>query len=196
MLELIQIDAIKKEIEAYKSEVDVILEYTKRLEVLNKIDAQHAIDSIAKAKTLRDNINRKKLEITKDSRDFQKKINGIANGFLEPLFLVEEMIMQKISNWRETEEIAQKAEEANLAQLEEFGLAPVYTFEDLSVVRSDCGTVKVTEGYSFALQDKNLVPLEYLQLDEKRINLAIKNGIRCIPGLKIEKVTKTSMRRK
>ncbi len=196
MSELAQIDIIKMELESYKNEVDSILEYTKTLEVNNKKEAQKAIDSIAKAKTLRDNINRKKLEITKDSRDFQKKINGIANSFLEPLFLVEEMIMQKVSNWREIEETSQKAEEANLAQLEEFGLSPVYTFEDLSVVRSDCGTVRVTEGYSFALQDKNLVPLEYLQLDEKRINLAIKNGIRCIPGIKIEKVTKTSMRRK
>lgn len=196
MLELIQIDSIKKELEAYKNDVDAILEYTKKLEVLSKRDAQHAIDSIAKAKTLRENINNKKLEITRDSRDFQKKINGIANEFLEPLLLVEDMIMGKVDHWRISQEKAQIAEEANKDQLEEFGLAPLHTFEDLSVVRSDCGTLKVKESYSFALQDKNLVPMEYLMVDEERVNLALKNGIRCIPGLKIEKITKTSVRRK
>ena len=196
MLELVKMDLVKQELESYKHSVEAVLSFTKNLEVNSKGDAKGAIDYIAKARKLLQDIEARKKDITRDARDYIGKVNNLAKDFIEPLCLVEDMILQKIDHWKISSGIEREAEAERVSQMEEFGIEILPLFDDDTKVRSDLATAYEKITYSFALQDKNLVPLEYLSVDEEKVNVAIKNGIRSIPGLTIEKKTKTVIRRK
>ena len=192
MLPLTRIDTAQKELEAYKKEVDKILEYTKKLAVESKSDASQAIDVIAKSRKLVNEITEKKKELTREARDYVTNINNLAKDFLGPLLLVGDIITQKIDHWK----IQNNETDQQVSQMEEFGIDVISTFEDGAHIRSAHASSYERISYTFELQDAKDVPLEYLCVDEEKVNQAIKNGIRNIPGLKIVQQTKTIIRSK
>jgi len=186
MLELIQLENVRSEIEEYRKEVEDLILYTKSLEIKTVRDAKNAINSVAKSRTLVKQIDAKKKDLTREARDYSKKINNLAKEFLEPLILVEDMIVQKFDHWKQVEESFDCETEVD------FELS---IFEDKERIRAELASAYERISHVFELEDINAVPLEYLTVDEDKVALALKNGVRFIPGLNIVKQTKTEIRR-
>ncbi|MBE3085170.1 MAG: hypothetical protein IMZ64_03005 [Bacteroidetes bacterium] len=186
MLELIQLENIRSEIETFRSDVDELLLYTKRMEVKNVKDAKHAIDSVAKSRRLIKDIDAKKRELTKKARDYTSKINNLAKDFLEPLMMVEDMIIQKFDHWK-------MQPDAEFISMDDFEME-IDPFIEKDYIRSELATATARNSYRIELCEPKLVPLEYMTLDEDRVLQAIKMGIREIPGVRIIKETKTAIR--
>jgi hypothetical protein len=192
MLELVKIDALRGELDAYKTEVKQVLEYTKTLEIKSAKSASNAIDYIAGVKDLIEAITAKKMELTQEARDYTAKINNLAKSFLEPLSLVKDMILQKIDHWK-LEEARLEAEASQTAQ--EYGVEVLPNFIDNSHLGAEKASSYERESYSYTVADESLVPREYLMLDDKKIKAVIKAGVRNISGLAITKSTKTIVKR-
>ena len=186
MLELIQLENIRSEIETFRSDVDELLLYTKSIEVKNVNEAKHAIDSVAKSRRLIKDIDKKKKELTKKARDYTSKINNLAKDFLEPLMMVEDLIIEKFDKWKQQPNV-------DYISMDDFELE-IDPFVEKDYIRSELATATVRNSYRIELCDANVVPLEYMTLDEDRVLQAIKSGIREIPGVKIIKETKTAIR--
>lgn len=191
MLEIIKIDTIKHEIEEYRAEVNEVLQYTKSLEIKSQWDVKRSIDYVARARDLKDQIDEKRKELTKDAKDFCGKVSSLAKAFTEPLSMVEDMIVQKIEHYRmhNEEDIIDLLPGSDEMDL----MIPSFQTEDKT--RSDLATLNTRISHTFELQDANLVPREYLVVDEKKVNLALKNGIRTIPGLLIQEHKTIHIRR-
>lgn len=61
-------------------------------------------------------------------------------------------------------------------------------------VRSASGAASTRKRWVATVVDADRVPREYLIVDQRLINAAVKNGVRAIPGVKIEQVDELSVR--
>ena len=196
MLELVQIDTIKGEIESFRGDLNEVLDYTKKLNITSIYDAKTAINCVAKARKLQEEIEEKKKELSLEAKNYLSKVNSLAKEFLEPLSLVEDMIEQKLDHWKM--EYREKLDIERLAwkEFEALGLEVVPILPDNTEIESDLARAHEQISHTFELQDENLIPRDYLTVDGKKINLALKNGIRAIPGITIIEQRKTVIRRK
>lgn len=189
MLELIQIDSIKQELEAHKQDVESVLSYTRTLTISNMQDAELATNYIAKARDLIEKIENKQKEITQDSLNFVAKIRDISKTMTDPLKLVKSMINEKIDEWKEENK-------KQLKMAEDFGIEIIDTFQDVSKTSTNSATSYEVTTYEYEIEDESLVPRQYMSIDEAKVKLSLKSGVRNIPGLKIIKKTQTRVRRK
>lgn len=196
MLELIQLDTIRGEIESFRDDLNEVLEYTKNLNITSIYDAKTAINCVARARKIQEDIEAKKKELSFEAKNYLSKVNSLAKEFLEPLSLVEDMIEQKLSDWKIEYRKQLEIERLTWKEFEALGLELVPIIPDNTDIESDLARSYDQISHTFELQDANLVPREYLTIDEKKVNLALKNGIRAIPGITIIEQRKTVIRRK
>ena len=191
-MELVPLDAVKEQIEKYRSNVDEVLLHTRNLQVTSKSEAKECITYIARARSLSEQINKTKLALTKDHRDYVTSVNNLAKEFVEPLDLIEEMVLSKIDSWKASfDETIAELESENFLAPTDF----VDAFEMTDKFRTQEATAFECTEYSYVLEDLDLVPKQYLVVDKLKFDLAMKTGIRKIPGLKISAKTITKVRR-
>jgi hypothetical protein len=162
---------VRYQIEQYKNEVDKSVTYVKSLDIKSRGEAEKALDIACEAINLFDRIESIRKEITEPSRKFQAEVNRLAKQFTQNLEKVKDVVVEKVDEWKLGSE-----EVANLET-------------------SKVQTLELTE-FSYEVSSLDDIPREYLTIDEARVKLAMKQGLRIIPGLKIRKSTKTSIRRK
>lgn len=63
-------------------------------------------------------------------------------------------------------------------------------------LETDKCSVSVKQIYNFEVENPELIPRDFLMVDEDKIHALIKAGVRIIPGLKINKVNEIALRRK
>ena len=191
-MELIPLDDVKEQIEKYRSNVEEVLAYANKLAITSKREATDSINYIAKARTLSEQINKIKLSLTKDSRDYVNNVNNLAKEFVEPLDLIEDTILAKIDAWKANfDETIAELESENFLTSTDF----VDAFEMTDKFKTQQATAFEYTEYSYVLEDLELVPKQYLVVDKLKFDLAMKTGIRKIPGLKISAKTITKVRR-
>lgn len=184
---------IKLQIEKFRSSVEEVLLYTKKLEVTNKHEAKVSLNYIARARTLSEQINKTKLSMTKSHRDYVARINNLAKEFLEPLEKVENMILDKIDTWKiEFDETISDLE----GETFDNQLDIMMSFETTDKLKSDEATAYECSEYSYVIEEIMKVPYEYLTVDKNKFDLAVKSGIRNIPGLNIIEKRVTKVRRR
>lgn len=145
------------------------------------------------------------------------RINAEFKAMRRPLEEADETVRAAIVTYRLAEEAAAKAEAARLRELEEQDLAAAenarqagdqevadaivqgvlarpdpHAVAHPAPVRGAFGTGSVRSVWAFEVEDIAQVPREWLTLDEKKVNAAIRNGTRSIPGLLIHE-TKTAV---
>lgn len=162
---------VRYQIEQYKNEVEKAVTYVKSLDIQKREDAENALDIACEAINLFERIEDTRKEITEPSRKFQSEVNRLAKQFTQNLEQVKDVVIDKIDEWK-------------------LGSQEVHELATSKVLTSE-----LTE-YSFEVSSLDDIPREYLTIDEARVKLAMKQGLRTIPGLKINKRTKTSIRRK
>jgi hypothetical protein len=93
---------------------------------------------------------------------------------------------------------ASKEEAAAEAQAAVDPIIPVVpvTAPASTVTRTAEGTAHLRKDWAWEEVDFNLVPREYLMLDTKKLNQAVKAGVREIPGIRIFEKPKTNYRTK
>ena len=76
-----------------------------------------------------------------------------------------------------------------------FGLSLIETFSSVEKICSESATSYEKESFEIELVDIKSVPLEFLELNEKKVREQLKGGLSSIPGVKITKTTKTIVKR-
>lgn len=166
---------------------------------------KQAVEMIAQVKKLHNAIEAKRKEIVKDPWSFCKKVNSFTKSFLHPLKSTEHILKGKIIDYKnkldleryKAEQEARKKQEELKKKLEEEARAagaeppdiidvPVVIPKDNKIVKTDSGaSAHIRKEWVGEVIDENKVPREYCSPDKKKIDAAVKMGVREIPGVKI-----------
>jgi hypothetical protein len=204
----------------YDAEVDGMVSEAKVLVVSNPEAAQAAVALAGQAKALGKKIEAVRVKAIEEPMAYVKQVNALARFFLDRLVLdakktnqesVEGILKKKIGDYqykaelarREAERMAQEEVKALQARLDAEAaktgieaptvVAPVIQQE--KVIRSETGASSHSRTtWKGEIVDAASVPREYCSPDQKKINEAIKMGVREIPGVRIFEDVQTILR--
>ncbi len=161
---------VRYQIEQYKEVVNEALDRMRSLDITSKQEAEQAIDVACEAVNLKERIEEKVDEIVAPHKAFQAEVKQIAKGFVEDLDEVKSTVVSKLEGWK-----------LGSSYVGNLGTARMSAYEQV--------------GYEYKIIDPQLVPREYLTLDEARVKLDVKQGRRNIAGLEIVEKKKTILKR-
>jgi exonuclease VII large subunit len=144
----------------------------------NEESASQALSMSLQARKIRKQLDETRLSIIRPHLDFQKAINKIVKEYEAKLEEIENNLKNKL------DEYLKKSASANNA---------FFITKSKEMFVEDGKLTKVKR-WVWELENEALVPREYLTLDEKKIDEAVKQGIRNIPGVKVLEKEEISMR--
>jgi len=147
-------------------------------EIINEESASQALSMSLQARKIRKQLDETRLTIVRPHLDFQRAVNKIVKEY--------EIVLEKIENDLKTklDEYLQNSTSSNNAE---------FIAKSREILVEDGKLAKVKK-WVWELENEQLIPREYLSLDEKKIESAIKNGVRNIPGIKVFEKEEISMR--
>ena len=147
-------------------------------EIINEESASQALSMSLQARKIRKQLDETRLAIVRPHLDFQRAVNKIVKEY--------ETVLEKIENDLKTklDEYLQNSSSSNNAE---------FIAKSREILVEDGKLAKVKK-WVWELENDQLVPREYLSLDEKKIESAIKNGVRNISGIKVFEKEEISMR--
>lgn len=185
---------VRTELCKYSEKVDRAVDLAKEVFVIDEKSAQDAMNFASEARKMQKSIESTRLAITHPSRSFISEVNLLAKGYSSRLEQVVDIIQQKICLWKEDTRIKDLDNTAEM-YCDELGMSFEITNQtDLSKIRSVGGTAYERAVWKYEILDYRTVPIDFLEINDSSVKLAIRNGERNIPGLRIYKETKTSFR--
>ena len=136
--------------------------------------AENALSCALQSRKLGQTLENSRKEILKPHLDYQRFVTKLVKDFNEKLEEIEEKMQFNLGNW-----------------LDEQAKSPFTVMEEIVVPD---GTISRKNVFLFEIESPESVPAEFLQVDQKAIADAVKNGIRNIPGVRIFEAVQTSMR--
>lgn len=151
-------------------------------------------------------------EYTAPINEHVKAVNGLAKEITTPLDTGMRHLTGQLNQYaakveldrRKAEEEARRQAEAEQKRLDaeakaagvEAPIVPevLPAKSEKATVRTETGTSYQRKVWTFEVEKLADVPREYMLLNEKAVNAAIRNGVRSIPGLKILETTSTVIR--
>lgn len=137
-------------------------------------------------KKIKDQLDKRRLELTKPARDEQARINNPFAEVTGPLEARSKRLIQMAAEY-ERERLAAAKEETRKRVMAQAQAVvenkPMPVAEPAPVVES---MVRMRDHWTHEVIDMSLVPREYLMIDVAKINVAIRAGITEIPGLIIK----------
>ena len=199
------VDKAKRSIESMALNIDGMVDVAKAI-VIKDDKSQVAANSLAAtAKKLNKDIEARRKEIIKHEKwqENLKKLNAFVKIFTEKLEKVWREIDRKDLIYSDTVELerrkqAKLIEDANKKlqadlnkEAEKSGVdAPQVQAKPLpkvsTIVRTEEGTSFWKDNWIGEITDPAQVPTKYCSPDQKKINAAVKQGVREIPGVLIE----------
>lgn len=159
----------------YQSFDITFLENTeKTIEVTCEDTAKHALSMALQSRKLEKTLDNSRLELTRPHVNFQRTVNKLVQDMQRKLQEMEDRLHKKIDDWRE------KNNDNPFLAVDEL------VVEDGSLYKKD--------EWKFDIENEEEIPRDYLIVDPVQISNAIKNGVRNIPGIKIQKQEKTFLR--
>jgi len=204
--------AVKPSFYQYVERAELMVKDAEAVVVKDDESVKFAVSLGGEAKKIVKAIEARKKEVTAEASDFVKAVGGFCKIFTDKLTLVEGGLKKKISDYqykvelerRKQEEAARKAAEELQkkinAEAKKAGVeAPVVA---APVIPKTEGTVRTETGASSyqvkrwvcTVTDPDAVPRGYCSPDQKKLNEAVRVGIREIPGCIIEEVSETRFR--
>lgn len=197
------VEKAKQNIQALTGEIDAMVDTAKAIIISDDKSQVQANSLAASAKKLNKDIEIRRKEIIKPSQDFVKKVNSFAKIFTEKLKLVWTEVdrkdytyhSQKELERRKQEELIRKANEKLQKDLDKEAkksgvAAPQVQAKPLpkesQTIRTEQSTSFWRDNWIGEISDPAQVPAEYCSPDQKKINAAVKQGVREIPGVLIE----------
>lgn len=170
------IQNIESQLSLYHDEISKLKEIADRYETFDSKSVTNALSFAFQAKSLHKRIEDKRKEIIEPARDFISKINSEAKKFTETLEHIETALIEKVDSWKECAEF--------------------FPFDVVVDYSGDQFTSYEKEYFVVEVQDISRVPLEFLQVNEKLIEKMAQSGVRSIPGVSIQKRSKTILKTK
>lgn len=156
--------------------LEPFIEAAEEFEVIDRDSAKQCLSMSLQARKMRQNLDKTRAEIVRPHYDFQKAVNKLAKSFETKLQEIEDNLVKKMTDWMKNNQENQ--------------LVDLMT-QNLKV---DDGSMSKKMKWTYEIEDSNEIPREFLCIDEKKIQLAIKNGIRVIKGVKIYEKLEIDMR--
>lgn len=175
--------------------IDDTLERAMLYEVCSHWSAEEAMNLIAKVKNYGKKIEEIRKRINEPYRKMQTYNNEKCRPFMERLDRIESILIAKIEAWkikdmREQEDMEKEAELLRDAlQLE---VTPFVKTEAQLRTSSALAYEKTT--MKFEVECLAMIPINYITVDEDKVQEALKAGVREIPGLRIYAEKKTIIR--
>ncbi len=185
-----------RSIESFQREASTACAHAKVFQVSSPEAAKEAVRISGLVKQLSKNIDAARKAVTDPYRKFINKINDIARGMTDSLDEVESLLNAKIGAWKKQETANLVTEnEATAALMASLGVeVDVYKQEAPKTIRAEGATSYEKLDWAHEIVDESLIPREYLMVDERKIKISIKAGVRQIPGIKITQESKTMIR--
>lgn len=144
----------------------------------NEESASQALSMSLQARKIRKQLDETRLSIVRPHLDFQKAVNKIVKEYEAKLEEIENNLKSKL------DEYLQKSASTNNA---------LFIAKSKEMFVEDGKLTKVKK-WVWDLENELLVPRDYLSLDNKKVDEAVKQGVRNIPGIKILEKEEISMR--
>lgn len=191
----LQENEMENTLRTFEYAIDDTLERAILYDVCSHWSAEEAMNLIAKVKNYGKKIEEIRKRINEPYRKMQTYNNEKCRPFLERLDRIESILISKIECWkikdmREQEDMEREAELLRDAlQLE---VTPFVKTEAQLRTSSALAYEKTT--MKFEVECLAMIPINYITVDEDKVQEALKAGIREIPGLKIYAEKKTIIR--
>jgi len=150
--------------------IDGIVASASCLPIDSKADAEHALDIACTAINLVDDIKSIKDTLIAPSKQFISEVNEVADFLIERLSTVKTTVVERLDWWK-------------------LGTSEVGELRTSNIMAYD------KSDFVFQVTEPELIPREFLAVDEKKVKEAMKGGVASIPGLQIVKTTKTILKR-
>ena len=144
----------------------------------NEESASQALSMSLQARKIRKQLDETRLSIIRPHLDFQKAINKIVKEYEAKLEEIETNLKTKLDTY--LQQSASTNNSSFIARSKEMFV------ED--------GKLTKIKKWVWELENEAVVPQEYLCLDSKKIDEAVKQGVRNIPGIKVFEKEEISMR--
>lgn len=200
-------EAIEK-LEAVRAAISGMTEQCNNIVIVDAETLQIAVMLAKSGKSIEDLIDKKRKEITASILAEKKKIDDYANSLTAELNSAVQVVRDQIKGYelkerQKQEAIRQKLLEDQRKLEEELrNSVKADTEEDLSVKSQELAAIKeasaqivqapktqngvtIAVSWDFEITDANLVPVQYMIVDERKIKVAISAGVREIKGVKI-----------
>lgn len=163
---------IEESIEVLKKNLDLtpLLKQSEGYEIVDERSAKKALSMSLQARKIRKSLDHSRYQIVRPHVDFQKAINKIVKDYEEKLKEIETSLSEKVSKWIQED---------------------IFKIKSIEV---EDGTLSIKNSWDWSLLDSELIPREFLCIDEKKIEEAVKQGIRKIPGIQIFEKENMSLR--
>ena len=206
---------VKNKLAAYDGEIERMQEQVQSLEVTDESSKERAVAMGGQAHNLIKKIESARKYFVQDPKDFAKQVDQLAKKYKDLFSAIEREAKQKISAYhkrlederceaerkrREAEEAERKRQEEAAKQGKEPEPAPDPVSEPPAqpeperVTRTEHGAAHQRKVWTYEVTDESQIPREYLTIDHKKINRAVKDGARNIPGVNIYQESKTVFR--
>jgi len=146
-----------------KSTVNLLpfIEASENYQVSCKATAEICLSMSLQARKMRQALDKSRSEIIKPHFDFQKAVNKLSKDFENKLVEIEKSLSGKVVFWLENPECF-----------------------DIEKINVEDGCLSKKTVVDFEIMSLDDVPREFLMIDTKKIELAIKNKIKKIDGVR------------
>lgn len=137
-------------------------------------------------------IEARRIHYVKPLNDHVKDINAEHKGYTQPFQEADRIIREKMMSWRRAEEAYAQAgqeriekEAKKLAKETGVSVEEIMASAEVPEAIKETTNSTVAKRWVFEIIDMSKVPRNFLCLDEKSVNINIREGVRNIPGLRI-----------
>jgi hypothetical protein len=201
--EALDLEGAKQAFEPYRRKITEMQAKADALTVNSNDSEQLAVESAAQAKRLLKALEDERKRLIKDPDQFVRGMNAFVRSFRQPLDSLVGTFRQKIGNFQyekelERRKVAKKMEEESArmkakleAEAKEAGIEappimPVPAPKPDSIARTESGaTASIRTVWTGEIADPEAIPREYCSPDQRKINQAVKLGVRTIKGVHI-----------
>jgi len=176
---------VEKTIKKEAKPVSLMITKADKLIIIKKDgDVIKATEFLIQVKNKIDELEDERKSYTQPINQSLRKLNSRFKELTEPLRKAEKIVKEAVLEYSEKREKERIEEEKKIQK--ETGNKNIKVVDSLpEIIESKSGESRTTKRWTFEVINEKKIPREYLMTDEKKVNSAIKNGVRKIAGLKI-----------
>jgi hypothetical protein len=194
----------KKDLSVYDKKIESLKKQMDSFDVDSDESVVKCTEMVAMGASLLKTMDAKRKETIKEADTFVRSVNRFVKIYRDKIEAIVragkkkigayqyEKEMKRRENERKAQQEADNIQEemnrrAKAAGVDPIELPPMVAERNTGPVRSQSGTASTTMVWTWDAEDNamDVCPRDYLTLDEKAIDQAIKAGIRKIPGIRI-----------
>jgi len=198
-------------LQEYENEIQKMTDIAQAVSIVDQASNLEAVAMASQAVKLFKAIEHARKELVKEPNEFVKGVNSFAKVYTAKLKAIENELKTKLNSYaykleiarREAEQKAQEEarklqaavdREAKKKNIKPVVLPPPVMPVKTEPTRTAEGSASTRKVWTWEVEDHSIIPYEWMVLDEKRVNQAVRLGTRNIAGIRIFQETKTVLR--